>query len=419
MAHWFHRNPLKATDFAKFELKEVIKNDHASKICGELRLRRDKFLKHLESGSSDLATVEEEFKAYIALFYGFLYEIDGETDAKNSKLRHLMKFIWTNSLLGSEAIEVSDSWFEALNICMNMAIWLMKHAAWISSKDEVRDNEAKAIHSCLRKAAGIFSYILEKTEKLDGLGNFPGNDFDSKILNAYINQCTAEAQEVAIARAIELKHAPKLICALATETANKYQECDKCIGSFDPTTFDKWRRYFQLKHRFYLAYAYAYLGESLLAEDKCGMAVRACKEGIASYELAEDFCAKYAKATGPGFIAKPEKHLFFRRIQPLLKRHLEKAERENGFIYHDKVPDECPLLDNSACYGLAKIDSFSYPEKSEQWTIASYGAFDITKANMPDFGKPKKSSKKLPPVKEEKVYETDKDPNNLSGCIIS
>ena len=75
---------------------------------------------------------------------------------------------------------------------------------------------------------------------------------------------------------------------------------DKCIGSFDPTTFDKWRRYFQLKHRFYLAYAYAYLGESLLAEDKCGMAVRACKEGIASYELAEDFCAKYAKATGPG-----------------------------------------------------------------------------------------------------------------------
>lgn len=66
-----------------------------------------------------------------------------------------------------------------------------------------------------------------------------------------------------------------------------------------------------------------------------------------------------------GFIAKPEKHLFFRRIEPLLRRHLEKAERENGFIYHDKVPDECPLLDSTASYGLAKLESFSYPNKSE------------------------------------------------------
>lgn len=151
-----------------------------------------------------------------------------------------------------------------------------------------------------RKQVDFRSTYKDLLEKLDGLGDFPGNDFDSKILNAYINQCVAEAQEVAVARAIELKHQPKLICALSTETANKYQECDKYIEGFDPTTFDKWRRYFQLKHKFYLAYAYAYLGESLLAEDKCGMAVRACKEGIASYELAEDFCAKYAKATGPG-----------------------------------------------------------------------------------------------------------------------
>ena len=31
---------------------------------------------------------------------------------------------------------------------------------------------------------------------------------------------------------------------------------------------------------------------------------------------------------------KPESHPFFRRVEPLLNRHLEKANRENGFIYH-------------------------------------------------------------------------------------
>lgn len=170
----------------------------------------------------------------------------------------------------------------------------------------------------------------------------------------------------------------------------------------------------QLKHHFYKAYAFAFLGESLLKEDKCGEAVRfffsllvlnrtikslfvyhllicfylfngvttfmvklyfiqygfrACKEGISEFKIASDFAAKYAVATGPGelffpvcrglscsvslidfcygivvsivFISgariKPETHLFFRRIEPLLDRHLEKAERENGFIYHQKV----------------------------------------------------------------------------------
>lgn len=33
MSHWFHRNPLKATTTVKFELKNHINNEFASKIC--------------------------------------------------------------------------------------------------------------------------------------------------------------------------------------------------------------------------------------------------------------------------------------------------------------------------------------------------------------------------------------------------
>ena len=44
------------------------------------------------------------------------------------------------------------------------------------------------------------------------------HDCTVPILTAYKLECTAEAQEVTVARAIELKHKPDLISALAHET---------------------------------------------------------------------------------------------------------------------------------------------------------------------------------------------------------
>lgn len=57
--------------------------------------------------------------------------------------------------------EVSDSWYEILNICINMALWLSKHAAWIAAKDEVFEGDAKKAHTCLRRAAGIMIFVRE------------------------------------------------------------------------------------------------------------------------------------------------------------------------------------------------------------------------------------------------------------------
>ncbi|POI24781.1 hypothetical protein CIB84_011468 [Bambusicola thoracicus] len=62
-----------------------------------------------------------------------------------------------------------------------------------------------------------------------------GRDLEARLIDSYIIQCQAEAQEVwdffsvTIARAIELKHNPGLIAALAYETANFYQKAGKCL----------------------------------------------------------------------------------------------------------------------------------------------------------------------------------------------
>ena len=76
-----------------------------------------------------------------------------------------------------------------------------------------------------------------------------GSDLDLRVLESYIDQCTAEAQEgslsltwrpmslptstflssftVTIARAIELKHSAGIISALAYETAKLFEKTGK------------------------------------------------------------------------------------------------------------------------------------------------------------------------------------------------
>ncbi|VDM60699.1 unnamed protein product [Angiostrongylus costaricensis] len=419
MAHWFHRNPMKPTSFVKFDLKGILTSDASGKICSELRLRREKLLELFRNAANSLVEVDREFNGYLRLFAGFLIELNtpsmGSLTA-TSKLSPVQRYQWGHSMLGTFSTEMSDSWFEALNLIECMAMWLSKHAAWVAGKDEVREFEAKECLLCLRRSAGMFADVKSSSGRLSGTNDFEGSDFDPNVAKTYELQAIAESQEVVVARAIEMKHNPLLISSLAAHTASLFARAGSCTPI---ETFGKWRRYLQLKEHFYYAYAYAFLGESLLKEDKCGEAVRACKEGVAEFEIASSFASKYGTAPGPGTRVKPEDHLFFRNIKPLLIRHLEKAERENGFIYHQLVPDECPKLDVDPNYGVAKPEPFQYPSPSECWTPSVYKSFDISKATMPDFSKIKKGKKELKPVNEEKIYQTERDPSNFSGCVIS
>lgn len=55
--------------------------------------------------------------------------------------------------------------------------------------------DAKSIHKCLRTAAGMFKAVKEQfVLKLDDKGQ-KTDDTDDRVLEAYLHQCTAEAQE--------------------------------------------------------------------------------------------------------------------------------------------------------------------------------------------------------------------------------
>lgn len=146
-----------------------------------------------------------------------------------------------------------DAVFELISICQEYALWLMKHASAIAAREEINMDQAKEVHKCLRKSAGVWAAVqghfcdrlLEKPQA--------GSDLDPRVGSAYVQQCTAEAQEVTIARAMELKHSASLISALACETSKTFLSAASALKALDQIKFGKWMRYFQFKFSFYEA----------------------------------------------------------------------------------------------------------------------------------------------------------------------
>jgi hypothetical protein len=56
-------------------------------------------------------------------------------------------------------------------------------------------DEAKLVHSSLRKAAGLFTFVEKYFLRQLQTNPVQGSDLDPRVLSAYLNQCTAEAQE--------------------------------------------------------------------------------------------------------------------------------------------------------------------------------------------------------------------------------
>lgn len=427
MAHWFHRNALKATSVQNFDVKMVAHDVEAIKICSDLKQARLRILELMPDPHHTSEQLETAVRLYLGILRGFLEASTSEGGTQASKLRHSLRFRWSQSMLGADNPEAQhDAVFEAANLLMNLAFWHMKHSAMIAAKDDLQMEEAKEVHTSLRKAAGLIRFVQDTlapqmVEKVNS-----GSDLDIRVLAAYLNQCTAEAQEVTIARAIELKHNPSLVSALAYETAKMYTTASDALGTLDPVRFSRWKAYFMLKHKFYMATAFNYQGENVLSQDKCGEAIRSLQESEKCYKEAVELAKEYAKVKGaPGAQAKPEQHPFFKRLAPIVRRTLERCERENGFIYHQKVPYDPPELSiQDKTFGLVSPEQFQLPDRSPLWTAVAYAAFDValdpnSKEEKAKTKAAQKAEGELKPVKEVNYKQSEKDPKNETGCVVS
>jgi len=429
MAHWFHRNPLKASKTQDFDgLKKIAKTPPAAKICGDLRVYRVKALQQLQDPRNAVEHVEKTVNEYLSLFWGLLEDAkgpvkEGESAPSTSasgeaKLQKIETFKWSHSICGNTAIAVPDANYELASVLTELALWYTKRASYLSSNENLSDEEAKEVFKSLRQAAGIFMQAKNICESKLGTGLVEKHsDADPRVLDAYHLQCLAEAQEVTVARAVELKHKSTTITAVALGTSSLFSKADDSLRSIDAAKSGKWRRYLQIKKNIYLAYAHSFKGETLLAEDQCGNAIRSLQEADKCYKLAGQLCKEYASTKGPGKSARPDAHQFFRRLGPIVHQRLEKATHENGFIYHQKVPEETPELETTEI-GIASPVEFALPSHNPRWKPEIFAAFDAGKAQSQMTGKDKEDNEKIEPVKE------IDDPNsagnkNETGCVIS
>ncbi|KAI1240547.1 BRO1 domain-containing protein BROX [Lamprotornis superbus] len=347
MTHWFHRNPLKATAPVSFNYYGVATTPAATKVCNDLRLSRTRLLELFTDSSCNPEMMKNAADLYFSLLQGFILSLGDSS--QECKLRYIQNFKWTDTLQGQVPSAQQDAVFELVSMGFNVALWYTKYASRLAGKE---DHIPK---------------LITPVEK--------GRDLEARLIDSYIIQCQAEAQEVTIARAIELKHNPGLIAALAYETANFYQKADQTLSSLDPAYAGKWRKYLNLKSCFYMAYAYCYHGQTLLASDKCGEAIRSLQESEKFFAKAEALCKEYGETKGPGTTAKPSGHLFFRKLGSLIKNTLEKCQRENGFM------------------------AWHFPALNAHWTPETVAAFDLTKRPKEDTAKPK-PDEEVKPLKE-------------------
>ena len=94
---------------------------------------------------------------YLALLRGLLLQPGDEVTAA-SKLNQTLTFRWSESLVAGAAGR-QDAVYEAASILVNVAFWFMRHAVLIAVKPSVGMEDAKEVHTSLRKAAGFFKFV--------------------------------------------------------------------------------------------------------------------------------------------------------------------------------------------------------------------------------------------------------------------
>nr|VZI22836.1 unnamed protein product [Spirometra erinaceieuropaei] len=438
MDQWFHRNPYKATGRPIFDLGPISTTSSARTLCSHAADKRQRLLDMFSDPNLSAETLMESANQYISLLMGFVEapEVDGpvmsealssDTDESDSdgedkdgeaggeapktskdkkdkkgkksvpdpatktrpSLRRVVRYSWSNSLSRQPTpTSLYDAYFELFGILFNLAQWYSKHAAKVAASSQVSVEEAVDVHKSLRYAAGIFSHLRDNVAPKINVQVPKGSDLDRNVLDAYIKQCLAEAQEVAIARAIEAKHDPGLIAALSYETS-------ACC---------------------FRAYAYCFHAEHQLKVDKGGIAVAAAQEALKHCETARRAARAYASGSGAEVA-------FFRKLQPFATRTLSKAQSENSMIYHQPVPSSLADLNLKATFGIATPEMpglvFTH---DEEWKEAADG-FNANKMleflTRKDASRKKKEAAKLHFIKEQPIYHGVKDPANASGCVIS
>lgn len=294
-------------------------------------------LKNIDGSSETVVNTLKEYLAMNTTMKSILQKV-----RSYSRLR----FKWSNMMDDDEKTTTNDIDEDMVSMMFAAGLWHMEHAHWLNkniTSEGEDENKMKQSLNSLKTAAGI----IETAKAWEGLIK-GGKDINASVLNALCQQSIAEAQSVTIRRAISKNHKASLISELCHDVSQKYT---KAAGEVDASHHEghKWSVYLKFQGEAYMALARCYQGVHLLeAEEKCGEAIVVLNEGFLHINQAAHLAKEYDKIK-PKTKLHLEESQPFEKIKKLLNDKKAKSERENGMIYHARLPEECPLPLDPKC----------------------------------------------------------------------
>lgn len=247
-----------------------------------------------------------------------------------------LRFKWSNMMDDDEKTVTSDVDVDMASMMFAAGLWHMEHAHWLNKSEEEDEEKMKQSLNSLKTAAGIF----ETTKLWEGFIQ-GSKDLSAPILSALCLQSVAEGQSVTIKRAISKNHKASLISELCHDVSQKYT---MAAGEVDASHHEgqKWSAYLKFQGETYMALARCYQGVQLLeTEEKCGESIVVLNEGLLHITQATHQAKEYDKIK-PKTKLRLDESAPFEKIKKLLNEKKAKSDRENGMIYHARLPEECP-----------------------------------------------------------------------------
>ncbi|EDO31840.1 predicted protein [Nematostella vectensis] len=130
----------------------------------------------------------------------------------------------------------------------------------------------------------------------------------------------------------------------------------------------------------YFALARCFQGINLLeAEDKCGESIVVLRESSKHIEQAKAFAKEYDKLKPKTKVHLDESQQLI-RVKKLINEKQAKSDRENGMIYHQRLPEECLPLYEPKC--VVQPTAFHLPDSHDLTSVQS--ATDVDASGTDD-----------------------------------
>lgn len=220
---------------------------------------------------------------------------------------------------GKMSLTISSLSYERMCSLFNLAAF-QSQVASIQSHDN--DVALKLATKLLQSAASIFSYL--KTSVMGALQQEPTPDMNPDTLAALSALMLAEAQEIFVIKAINDKMKDGIVAKLASQCEEFYSDALKLMQS-SRTVWDRdWVPKVNAKQD-------SYQGISQFFQSRVCSTKKLVGEEIARLQLAINVL-KAAQQK----VSDPTHHQdYINRAQ----RFLTDAQKDNDFIYHERVPD--------------------------------------------------------------------------------